>query len=377
MVRTRTMRLRIHAPGDCVDASRAIDVTAITPLDVVARALRAVCHRETDMKQYRIEMDSEVFGDPGGRSHPKVRRGKAISLEKALERTCEFNFRSDLKKRVSQRVTVENVFTSIWAPEDHPLLVDVQGNMPLGRAPTRWDRLSGAAESEDLGQSRTGRKTRRIDELARHYLLELGFVRNRRRGPIRSHQSGRRGWKERFGQPPDPVEEALYRQAGDMRFNLIETGYGYALGIYSHYEQRPCLIEHVGLEGTGWCTRPECPGCRLNHQDSHLFAGSEAWTTRREPAQPGNAERYDEVGGLYAKPEGRITVRVAHPAGNRAQAIEAIGIWHRKLDDDQQKLLDIWVAPDGHSWRGPGERTAVLWQPAGLAGPSGWIQPAL
>ena len=175
------------------------------------------------------------------------------------------------------------MFRSIWPPEDHPILIDVDGEIPLGHTPDEWDRISGAVDSTEGRESRARRGVRRVDDLARHCLLELGFVRNPRRGPIRSHQTGRRGWRDRLESPPDAAVEALYRRAEDALFGFTETGYGYTNDAYSHFEQRPCLIEHIALKKVAWCTRERCAGCRTNHENDHLFGGSEVWTTNVEP----------------------------------------------------------------------------------------------
>ena len=266
------------------------------------------------------------------------------------------------------------MFRSIWNPEDHPLLVDVEGDLALNRTPTGWDHASGRVESPRMAESRARRGVRRIDDVARHYLLELAFVRNPRRGPIRSHQSGRRGWRQRTWTIPDPVEQERHDRALKGLETLIRTGHGYSAATYSHFEQRPCLIEQVGLERISWCTRPDCPGCRGNYEHDHLFAGSEAWTTTRGPEGPQALRQNYEATTLHEKPAGRVTVRVSHPAGDQAAATAAAEAWRHQVDGKHRKLLATWVAPDGCSWRGPGERTAVVQQPADLEGPEGWTR---
>ena len=224
MTRGQTIRLRILARAG--EASRAIDVTSTTPLDVVAQALRAVSS-EDDGPQYRMLIGDDLYGNPRGRSHPDVRPGRTIPLEKALGRASSFHFQSDLRRKTGHQINVENVFRSIWAPEDHPLLVDVDGEMPPARTPTRWDIMKGVVDSEEQAESRARRNIRRIDDIVRHYLLELALVRNPRRGPIRSHQSGRRGWRNRVDRPSDPATDALYRAAAEALEHFTFSGNGY------------------------------------------------------------------------------------------------------------------------------------------------------
>ena len=156
---------------------------------------------------------------------------------------------------------------------------------------------------------------------------------------------------------------------------MIESGHGYTNSGYGHFEQRPWLIEQIALERITWCSRGHCPGCRGNHVNDHLFAGSEVWTTTRGPEPLHTIRRDEEVVAMYTKPTGRVTVRVSHPAGNRRDAIRAVREWVREVDSEDRKRLAIWIAADGCSWRGPGERTAVLYQPTDLPGPAGWTTP--
>ena len=332
------MRLRIHAPEGTEGGSRAIDIETSTSLDVVAAALRAVTHREHDSGQYRIDIDGQLYGNPRGRSQPNVRRGATAGLEKALGRAGEMTFWSDLKKRAGQRVIVEHVFRSIWEPEDHPLLVDVVGEMPPRREPRRRQE---DAPPDEAGEGASGgrhRPIRRIDELARVYLLELAFVRNPRRGPIRSHRSGRRGWRERWGTAPDPHEQVMYEYAVDALESLTRTGLDYTKTGCSHFEQRPCLIEQIGRERIEWCDRPDCPGCRGNHRHSQLFAKSEAWATTRENKRPEPLKSGHDILTLHHKPEGRVS----RPPGACGRH-ESIGEGHRE------------------SWsRAPGRKVLVL-----------------
>ena len=369
MTRGRTLRLRMYAEDDESGSNRAIDIAATTQLNVVAQALRAVSNRTQDGKQYRMEIGDEVYGNPPGRSQQNVRRGTQ-PLEEALGKRCSFRLRSDLRRKKGHLVHVEHVFPSIWAPEDHPLLVDVAGEMPGGRKPpTGMDRprKKGAPAA---GESRD-RDWERLNEIVRHYLLELGMIRDRRRGPIRSHNSGRRGWRDRWHLPRDLAAEARHAEAEAAIREFADTGHWYTPAGYGHYEQRPCLIEQIGLERITWCAHAHCPGCRGNHKDDDLFVGSEVWTTTRgEPLEA--ARRQDDVLVLHEKPAGRVTVRVSHPCGDRTAVIESVKSWKRRVDALDLKRLGIWVAPSGRSWRGVEKRTPVLWQPAELSGPPGW-----
>ena len=165
--------------------------------------------------------------------------------------------------------------------------------------------------------------------------------------------------------------EGLRRHGNETLESFACSGEGYDATSYSYFEQRPCLIEQVYLETILWCTRNRCPGCRGNHVDEQLFAGSEVWTTTRH-GKPAARNRDDYILNIHRKPENRVTVRVSHPAGNRIETMESIKRWKTRMDPDHHKRLGIWVAEDGCSWRGPRERTAVLYQPADLPGPPGW-----
>ena len=372
MIRGQTLRLRIRAEGDESGSSRAIDILPTTQLDVVAQALRAVSNRDRDENQYRIEIGPEIYGNPPGRSQAHVLRGTK-PLEKALGAAVSFRFRSNLRQKKGHIVDVEKVFRSIWAPEDHPLLVDIAGEMPGGRRPDNWIHGLGNRDASEDTATDTEPGERRIDDIAPHYLLQLGMIRDRRRGPIRSHRSGRRGWRDRAEAPRDPVADARYRRAEAALEEFTQSANWFTESCYGYYEQRPCLIEQVGLESIAWCTREHCPGCRGNHVDEHLFAGSEVWTTRRGGPEPFEAmQRHDETLVRRTKPTDRVTVRVSHPAGNHAQAAESLKMWEDYVDADDRERLGIWIGPSGRSWRGPGERTPVLWQPADLPGPHEW-----
>ena len=374
MIRGETLRLRIRAERDESGSSRAVDIMSKTQLDVVAQVLRAVSNHERDEKQYRIEIGPELYGNPRGRSHANVQRGTK-TLEGALEKTSSFRFRSDLRQKKGHMVGIEKVFHTIWAPEDHPLLVDIDGEMPGGRRPETWTSRgeNGNTSGDTAAEAKPG--FRRVDEIAQHYLRELGYIRDRRRGPIRSHFSGRRGWRDRWNTEHDPAGDALYARAEAALREFTESGGLYTGACYGYYEQRPCLIEQVGLESIAWCTRDDCAGCRRNQVYEHLFAGSEVWTTRRGDPKPFETmQRRDEILVLRTKPVGRVTVRVSHPAGDQADAAESLRMWEDRVDAEDRARLGIWIAPSGRSWRGPGERTAVLWQPVDLPGPAGWTR---
>ena len=376
MVRGWTYRLRMESPQGSDGGTRTIDVMSTTPLDVVAEALRAVSNRRNDPKQYRIRIGEEIFGNPGGCSQPHVRRGKTTSIDTARGTELKFTFQSDLAEKTIHRVFVEHVFRSIWAPEDHPLLVNIDGEMPPNHPPSDWDLASGRVESPEAAESRTRRNVRRVDDTAVHCLLDLAMVRSPRRGPIRSHQSGRRRWRDQSQMPAEAADTALLQQAEQYRWALIETGNGYTSANYSHFEQRPCLIEQITLEHIDWCTAYECPGCRGNHTREHLFAGAEVWTTRRGNELPEPIQRDNEVQLLFATPPGRLTTLVTHPMGNRTAAAEKVEEWRQATEEDGRETPAVWIAPDGWSWRGPGERTAVLFQPCDLAGPPNWMRAA-
>ena len=212
MIRGETLRLRIRAERDESGSSRAVDIMSKTQLDVVAQVLRAVSNHERDEKQYRIEIGPELYGNPRGRSHANVQRGTK-TLEGALEKTSSFRFRSDLRQKKGHMVGIEKVFHTIWAPEDHPLLVDIDGEMPGGRRPETWTSRgeNGNTSGDTAAEAKPG--FRRVDEIAQHYLRELGYIRDRRRGPIRSHFSGRRSWRDRWNTEHDPAADALYARA--------------------------------------------------------------------------------------------------------------------------------------------------------------------
>ena len=120
MTRGRTYRLRIASDSDKARASRAIDVMSTTPLDVVAQALRAVSSKGQSTKQYRMEIDGKLYGNPPGRSHPNVRRGQTTSLEKALGQAISFHFRSDLSRKTGYTVYFEHVFPLPMATRGSP-----------------------------------------------------------------------------------------------------------------------------------------------------------------------------------------------------------------------------------------------------------------
>ena len=312
MTRGRTLRLRMYAEDDESGSNRAIDIAATTQLNVVAQALRAVSNRTQDGKQYRMEIGDEVYGNPPGRSQQNVRRGTQ-PLEEALGRRCSFRLRSDLRRKKGHLVHVEHVFASIWAPEDHPLLVDVAGEMPGGRKPpTGMDRprKKGAPAA---GENRD-RDWERLNEIVRHYLLELGMIRDRRRGPIRSHNSGRRGWRDRWHLPRDLAAEARHAEdrSGDPRVRghgpLVHPGGLRALRAAPVPDRADRARAHH-------LVRPRAlPGLPREPQGRRPVRGGGPKSGRRR-----GASRWRRHAGRTTcwcctrSPAGRVTVRVSHP----------------------------------------------------------------
>ena len=370
---TNAVRIRLSVEDPQGTSTRTLDVAECTNLDTTAAALRAAAGWHRDRGEYRIETPDAVFGNPRGRSRPEIRAGRSARLGDLAGRHGSFAFRSALRKSRGHTVTVEDVRPAMWRASDHPLLVDLQGEIEPNVPPTELERMYDWPPTE--GQA----WPERADWLATLIEMELETIRGKRRGPIESHEPGNeRGWRERIENPPPADVAARDKVNADAAGRAVavfaDAGWSPERSIGDPARRtpwRPCLLKRVTRMAAGWCRRADCPGCRGAGRYGRLLENCEAWYGL-DPENRGQAAvvahtRLDRAG--VKNEAARLTADLNRLAANN----------HDSPGSGATPAAACWLSPEGATWRDPTDRwkwRTIVVQNAEAAVPDGWTRAA-